>query len=98
MQQQHPYKFLPSSHQERSGEWRVETCKIRGAAGQWRVEPISQSDFLICLAASDFGVLADLDWGKGERVNQKRGMETLTGKRVKQKGQFASCFSFQQKS
>jgi hypothetical protein len=98
MQQQHPYKFLPSSHQEHSGEWRVETCKIRGAAGQWRVEPISQSDFLICLAASDFGVLADLDWGKGERVNQKRGMETLTGKRVKQKGQFASCFSFQQKS
>jgi len=50
------------------------------------------------LAASDFGVLADLDWEKGERVNQKRGMETLTGERVKQKGQFASCFSFQQKS
>jgi hypothetical protein len=25
-------------------------------------------------------------------------METLTGERVKQKGQFASCFSFQQKS
>jgi hypothetical protein len=32
MQQQHPYKFLPS-HEERSGEWRVETCKIRGAVG-----------------------------------------------------------------
>jgi hypothetical protein len=38
MQQQHPYKFLPSSRQERSGEWRVETCKIKGATGEWRVE------------------------------------------------------------
>lgn len=41
MQQQHSYKFLPSSRQERSGEWRVETCKIKGIAGEWRVEPIS---------------------------------------------------------
>ena len=49
------------------------------------MELISQSYFLICLAASDFGVLADLDWGKGERVNQKRGIETLTGERVKHK-------------
>ena len=38
MQQQHSYKFLPSSRQEHSGEWRVETCKIKGAAGEWRVE------------------------------------------------------------
>jgi hypothetical protein len=73
MQQQHPYKFLPSSHQECSGEWRVETCKIRGAAGQWRVESISQSDFLICLAASDFGVLADLDWEKEEKGKSEKG-------------------------
>jgi hypothetical protein len=43
MQQQHPYKFLPSSRQECSGEWRVETCKIKGAAGEWRVE--SEADF-----------------------------------------------------
>jgi len=42
MQQQHPYKFLPSSSQERFGEWRVKTCKIKGAAGEWRVEQISQ--------------------------------------------------------
>ena len=41
MQQQHPYKFLPSSRQERSRKWRVETCKIKGAAGEWRVKPIS---------------------------------------------------------
>lgn len=51
--------------------------------------PISQSDFLICLAASDFGVLAYLDWGKRERVNQKREMETLTGERVKGKAERA---------
>jgi hypothetical protein len=43
--------------------------------------PISQSDFLICLVAGDFGVLADFDWGKGEMVKQKRGMDTLTGER-----------------
>jgi hypothetical protein len=33
------------------------------------------------LAAGDFGVLADFDWGKGEMVKQKRGMDTLTGER-----------------
>jgi hypothetical protein len=49
--------------------------------------PISQSDFLICLAAGDFGVLADFDWGKGEMVKQKRGMDTLTGERGKGKAE-----------
>jgi hypothetical protein len=55
--------------------------------------PISQSDFLICLAAGDFGVLADFDWGKGEMVKQKRGMDTLTGERGKGKAERAvhSC-------
>ena len=55
-------------------------------SGEWNQFLTSQSDFLICLAAGDFGVLADLDGGgKGKRVKQKRKMETLTGERVKQK-------------
>jgi hypothetical protein len=45
------------------------------------------------LAAGDFGVLADLDGRKGERVKQIRKMETLTGERIKHKGQF-TFFSF----
>jgi len=39
------------------------------------------------LAAGDFGVLADFDWGKGEMVKQKRGMDTLTGERGKGKAE-----------
>jgi len=47
---------------------------------------------LICLAAGDFGVLADLDGRKGERVKQKRKIETLTKERIKHKGQFTLFF------
>jgi len=36
-------------------------------SGEWNQFLTSQSDFLICLAAGDFGVLADLDGGEREK-------------------------------
>jgi hypothetical protein len=72
-----------------SGESKRVKLKALLVSGEWNRFLTSQSDFLIYLAAGDFGVLADLDGGKEERVKQKRGMEMLTGER---KGQFTLFF------
>ena len=55
------------------------------------MEPISQSDFLICLAVGDLE--------RGERVKQKRErVQTRDVDREKGKAEKDNCFSFQQKS
>jgi hypothetical protein len=48
-----------------SGESKRVKSKALLVSGEWNRFLTSRSDFLIYLAAGDFGVLVDLDGGKG---------------------------------